>query len=536
MKVPSLFTISALALIVVAVCSRLFFLGNFPAGLNQDEAVNGYDAFAIGQTARDHHGHFLPLMFESFHDWSSPLLTYLTVPFIWLFGLSIWSVRLPAALLGIGTIGWIFLLSKQLTNSKWFGLAAAAFVTFSGWHLFFSRWAIPAAAVQFLSCGLFWFMLKIVEQSDAQQRTVAKNSIHFFSLRNLLLLGSLFATALTYSYGTQKLYAPLIVGITTFWLWRFRPTLRRTLPWFVVPYVLLCGVFLWINIAPGNIYNSRFEELSVTRQRQPVTLFVTQYFQYFSRQFLFGGEGQFSDPQMTGSAIFPIVFVVPLVVGGYLVLENGSQFLTQKKSTKKLLSQTQLSSLLVVSWLLLAPIPAALTFDELHIIRTLHLLPLLICVAIIGLQKISELLRARFSLAVATWVIVGIYLLLGLRFANYIHHFTTDYRLQLISYFNTGVETSIPLMKNLPECKQWVMSSTINQAYIYYLFFSQREPDADLYKAIADRSTQVDNVTFRPILPLNLQGARLIEKSGLVGRPINVYISADGSCLISKDY
>lgn len=36
--------------------TRLTQLQDFPRGLNQDEAVNGYDAYTLWLTGRDHHG------------------------------------------------------------------------------------------------------------------------------------------------------------------------------------------------------------------------------------------------------------------------------------------------------------------------------------------------------------------------------------------------------------------------------------------------------------------------------------------------
>src|SRR5574340_1073874 len=87
-------------IIIFAFYLRTVSLSNNPVSLNQDEAVNGYDAYSLGQTLRDYHGHFLPSALESFGDWVSPALTYLTVPFVKLFGLSVYSIRLATATAG----------------------------------------------------------------------------------------------------------------------------------------------------------------------------------------------------------------------------------------------------------------------------------------------------------------------------------------------------------------------------------------------------------------------------------------------------
>src|SRR6476661_3890481 len=80
-------------IVLLAFFLRIYDITGNPSGLNQDEAVNGVDAFSLSQTLRDHHGNFLPVLLESFEDWASSLLTYLTVPFVWVLGLSEFSVR-----------------------------------------------------------------------------------------------------------------------------------------------------------------------------------------------------------------------------------------------------------------------------------------------------------------------------------------------------------------------------------------------------------------------------------------------------------
>src|SRR3712207_9193481 len=65
---------------------------------NQDEAIGGYDAYSLWLTGRDHLGHSFPLAgLESFGDWVSPLLTFLTVPAVGLFGLRVEVLRAVSA-------------------------------------------------------------------------------------------------------------------------------------------------------------------------------------------------------------------------------------------------------------------------------------------------------------------------------------------------------------------------------------------------------------------------------------------------------
>src|SRR6202046_3437384 len=60
-------TLSA-AVIAVALLAgaglRVARLSSVPLGLAQDEAVDGYDAYSILKTGRDHHGNFMPIVMQ----------------------------------------------------------------------------------------------------------------------------------------------------------------------------------------------------------------------------------------------------------------------------------------------------------------------------------------------------------------------------------------------------------------------------------------------------------------------------------------
>ena len=99
--------------ILLASFLRLWQLGNIPAGTPNDEASYIYNSYSIWHTGRDILGNFLPLSFNA-HSSQSPVEVYLTAPFVGILGLSLFSARLPAALLGIGSVFLIFLITDLL--------------------------------------------------------------------------------------------------------------------------------------------------------------------------------------------------------------------------------------------------------------------------------------------------------------------------------------------------------------------------------------------------------------------------------------
>ena len=78
------------------IAVRLIGFPEIPGGLNQDGAMGAVDARALAQYATDRYGTFMPAHFEAWgYGQMSVLLSYLTVPFIKLFGLNKLAMRLP---------------------------------------------------------------------------------------------------------------------------------------------------------------------------------------------------------------------------------------------------------------------------------------------------------------------------------------------------------------------------------------------------------------------------------------------------------
>lgn len=148
-------TILLVLILVLALFLRVFNLGTVPLGLSEDEASIGYNAYSLAKTGRDETGKLLPLYFESFGDYKSPLAVYLTAPFVLLGGLNETTTRLPAALSGVFLIIIIFVLSKRIFEDKWVGVIASFLVAISPWGVHLSRFDTPfSMALTLLSLQL----------------------------------------------------------------------------------------------------------------------------------------------------------------------------------------------------------------------------------------------------------------------------------------------------------------------------------------------------------------------------------------------
>src|SRR3990172_13096951 len=82
-------------LILLAFGLRFVLLAYNPPSLNWDEVSHGYNSYSILKTGMDEWGKSFPITnFRAYGDYPLPLNLYLTIPFIAIFGLTEFALRL----------------------------------------------------------------------------------------------------------------------------------------------------------------------------------------------------------------------------------------------------------------------------------------------------------------------------------------------------------------------------------------------------------------------------------------------------------
>ena len=150
-------------IILFAAGVRLIGLGSVPAGLQQDEASLGYDAFAIAKYGVDRNGFAYPIYPITWGcGGGSPLMIYINVLTIKLFGTGVVKLRLLPAILGIATVYIFYLILKEITLSYKKSLFGAAFLALCPWHIILSRWSLDSNIMPFtLGLSVYLFILGI---------------------------------------------------------------------------------------------------------------------------------------------------------------------------------------------------------------------------------------------------------------------------------------------------------------------------------------------------------------------------------------
>ena len=86
------------------------------------------------------------------------LESYLMIPFIALFGLEAWAVRLPQLIVGVFSLAAAYDILKR-TAGRWAGLCGMFLMAVCPWHILLSRWALESnLAPGFLLFGLCFFL------------------------------------------------------------------------------------------------------------------------------------------------------------------------------------------------------------------------------------------------------------------------------------------------------------------------------------------------------------------------------------------
>jgi 4-amino-4-deoxy-L-arabinose transferase-like glycosyltransferase len=497
-NVPALRFFYLALILLLAALLRLYGLADFPVAFNQDEAVNGYDAFCIFHTLRDHHGNFLPCMLQAFNDWNSPLLTYLTAPFVGVAGLSEWSVRLPLALMGVLSIWLFYLLVKKLFRSEWIALFSALCLSIMPWHIHASRFAIPP------SCVPCFFILLLLLFWGAVNNASTRSYIRFVGV-------GIGAGLLAYAYPTQKLFAPmaLLIGVLVFG----RGMLRKHVAAGASFLVLTAPMYLLTMLDPQK-YNGRFSQVSLFGLGGNIAgEFLTRFVEYLSPSFLFGSGDPDIVQKVPGQSVVPWF----LFLFCYLGIGAGICQVLWKPNIAPVPRKFTIFLLLLF---LASPIPASLTSAHLHSFRSIQIAPLALLFCMFGVFALVHLLEHQPR--VTLFIGIVLFSLAIYRIAGVVKSYFVSYPAMSKIEYGYGIKATMKfLLAHKSDFSCITVDSRANQPYIYYLFYSRYDPRKLQYSAINAHPAkpgewldvdQIGKFHFRQVTDDDLRDARVIYR------------------------
>ncbi len=469
----------------IAIFFRFYNLSSVPPSASLDEASIGYNAYSILKTGADEYGTKFPLLLRAYDDWRPALYVYLVIPLVKIFGLNVLAVRLPSAILSILTVIVTYFLTKELFknvtikqfNNQTIALFTSFLLAVSPWHIYISRLGHEVnASLAFWVFGLFLFFKgnnKNILIFSWQRVIYYSFSSLFFALSfgsyqsaKLFIPAMVFILVLLYSNDLIKrkkeLLIPCIIGILISF-----PTLQASLQ----PNALIRLQGTNIFSVESNRYyqesillKKAIEEKNIigevlhNRRVLTVRIFLEQYTSHFNPWWLFANVGK-DNHKAPGVGLF-----YPWEA---LCMFFGFIFLVKEKFLLKI-------KLFLLFWILIAPLPAAITTDAPHALRTYSALPAPQIVAALGVYYIYFLGR-KYSKALFTLSCIIIIVT--------IFYFTRQYFVvfpkEESSSFQYALSQAIPfVLSHENRYNKVVFSNRENlyQSYMFFLFNSRYDP------------------------------------------------------------
>lgn len=421
--------------------TRLFKISEIPPSVYWDEASIGYNAYAIGIDGRDEWGEFLPLHFRAFGEFKLPVYIYSVAPFVKIFGLDAFSVRFPSVLYSLGIVLVTYLLAKKISKNETVSVFSAFFVAVTPWLFIFSRTGYEATA------GLLFFLLGIYLCLKSIKRP------QFFLVATLSFIASI------YSYNSFRLLSPIyFTFFLTFFVFRQRKILKKRL-WYFLPSLALLvlssvPIYRLYRYDTGNL---RMMNVGIQGElNDRASFFVKNYISHFSPDFLFSYGDRNLRSQMPGyGQIYWIS--LPLLICGLLAI----------------FKKRQLGHYLVLGMLILSPLPAAITKECPHALRSILMLPTLAMVAGLGLQLLTEKFVGQKKVII--FLCVSVFLLF---FGSYLTKFFSDYSILASKKWQSEYKEILSAYVNREgEKGNTIISDADGQPYIFALFYLKVEPE-----------------------------------------------------------
>ena len=193
---PGLLLAAGVVLAVVSL--HLWIDPSNPPGFHRDEASIAYNASTISTSLRDEHGGRLPLYFESFGDYKSPVFVYALAGVFRLTGPSSEVARGLGAVGVLAAVLLLGLLALRRTRDIRVAAAVVALSGFSPWLFELGRVAVEVT----LEPLVFVVLLLVLEAAWRRNRWGVVNGIAAGGTLALL----------AYTYAGARLLAPLLAA------------------------------------------------------------------------------------------------------------------------------------------------------------------------------------------------------------------------------------------------------------------------------------------------------------------------------------
>lgn len=456
-------------ILVLAFILRFYKITLVPPSLNWDEASIGYNAYSVLQTGHDEWGEFLPLHFKSYGEYKLPGQVYASIPAIYIFGLTPFGVRVTPLVYGVLTVLFLYFLTKSLYKKEGVALITAFFLAVSPWHIQLTRASFESSfALMWVILGV-WFFVKGF-----------KNTKWWF----ISMIP--FAIAV-YTYNSARFFVPLFL-ITNFIIYR-KDLLasKKTAILSAFLFALLMIPLALFMVSGGG--EARYKLVSVTDEaglvprieearnlsglptpvkelvhNRPVYVsyyLIRNYLAHFTPNFLFLKGASHAQHHVGGIGELYLIQLPFLLYGIYITYKKKNKFFW-----------------LLISWGLLAILPAALTRDSIpHALRTLNSVPVYQIFTGVGMYYLYMLFRRRSRMQAVMYVLF-ISVLFSAQFVTYLNNYFNAYPEKYSRDWQYGYEEAFSYIKDhYNDYDLIVVTREYGEPHMFALFFLNYPPE-----------------------------------------------------------
>lgn len=454
-------------ILVGAFILRIYKIGEIPPALNWDETSIAYNAYSILKTGRDEWGKFLPFHFRAYGEYKLPAQIYASIPGVAIFGLNELGVRITPVIYGVLTVFLLYLLTKELFESKTVGLVSAFLLAISPWHIQLTRASFESSfSVMWVLMGM-WLLI-----------------MGFKKPRYWILSMIPFAISV-YTYNSARIFTPLFLLVIAiifrkeFWA-KKKETVFSALLFFVlmlplIPFVLSGEArarykLVSISDDPGLIPRiSEARNLSKLPAPLPRLIhnrvtylsfyFARNYLAHFSPDFLFINGAGHKQHHVQGIGELFIIQAPFWLLGWYFLFKKRYKY-----------------RWLILAWVLITFIPVSVTNDSIpNALRTIIAAPAYQAITALGAYELWVLLSGKKAVRMGFFVTT--FLILTVNFLTYLKNYYQNYP-RLYSYdWQYGYKQVVGYIKeHYNDYDLIVFSRHYGEPHMFTLFFLGWDP------------------------------------------------------------
>lgn len=430
-------------LTILAITTRFIFLEKSPPGFYADEVSFGYNALSILESGHDEHGILLPVYFKAFGEYKNPIFCYSIIPFLKIFGVSVFAVRVTSAFWGLATIILMFFVVKNYQKNIHAAFYSSLVLTLMPWHLTISRIAFEVVTFPFFILLFLYFWEKYLSTLKIQ-----------FTFIAAFCMGVCF-----YTYSTARLLVPLYcVGVFIIW---FREINKNKIIYVTVIlglFIPLIPLFFWLQKYPDTL-TSRFSSLLIWNHKihyfKNILNIFLNYIDDFSVRYLFIlGDTQLR--HCTGRS-------GTLLISYSIFLLFGVLWIWQRWNDKFLR--------FVTFGFITFPLAASLTKESFHALRSANAIPFISIISGMGLYFLLECLQ-KYKNILYKVGLISITLLVLIEFSQFYWDYLVLYPKRSESSFESSIPEAMEFMMS-QKADNLYFTSSVGQPLIQAKFFSR---------------------------------------------------------------